>query len=43
MTGFLAGFAALMDRRVEYMKRTMHGMDVAISSWMLVYSIIIQI
>lgn len=43
MTGFLAGFEALMDMRVEYMERTMHGMDVAISYWMLVYSIMIQI
>lgn len=32
-----------MDRKVEYIKRTMHGMDIAFSYCMLVYSIIRQI
>lgn len=34
--GLFADFEALMDRRVGYMKRTMHGMDMAFSYCMLV-------
>lgn len=41
--GLFADFEALMDRRVEYMEWTMHGMDTAISCYMLVYSITRQI
>lgn len=34
--GLFADFEALMDRRVGYTKRTMHGMGIAFSYCMLV-------